>query len=833
MKRMTIALMCALLSTATLTGCHDDDDAIVPESGTWKVSVVGSSDDVQLSRLASYERLTVSISGYNAERDGAVVITSTEDWLSVTSDTLGADSMVTIAATINDENRRRTAMLVFSSVKNPNLEGVLHVSQLSQTEQDANGADARSVLYVGYGYDIYAALDNPMSVRTKRPIIDLENLTANSDVFNFEAIHDSRMATTTVETYAATSIHEMATLLTSTSSNSDIDIVGSVETCKRAVNSAKNVEITEQNFGYGMLTKTVASRTLDMGALQYLRNLDSEDKNSNRLSLSYDFKKRLWEIETMQGQKRREAITALLLEYGTHIVVQADLGGKLDYAFTLQRERSFRTEAEVNEEVRYTIGQVSKKDRVEGLQEVSSDKSATGAIQILGGSKESRNMLKADIQKMKADAQGQLSPEDMQKWLASIGYSAALANDENLDVVHFNLMPVWDLVPNELRRDFLDATLLLAQRSDCKLPAQALGTDIYEMRPAKEQSLFNFSKITADASLCRLLYYEGVPVLQVCSEYVPKIRTDERVTVAYPIYKQHIRLNQGLFIGDGIHQPAFVSFSGSNCYVNPIDTLPQGEIVDVFYYVNGTLQMKNPTGLTVVKGKNRSVQEDYMYLYANDDKTTTTRRHPIVKIGSKFWTRRDINHHMYFASTATGPSTDQMEDGVLYTRFEWEPNNVFMGSNSWIWGYAPNTLFAGNPNTKWYLPFANDIQELNAFIDFNPKALFKNQVSGWDAEFNGYYGMSDLKNQNRLFPGGARAMHYKGEMNVICSRNNSSEREACLLVLNPDYTIQRIDDTTNRNSYRYEWRNNFYPVRAIRGYMFDYPTLNTIKKNMR
>ena len=436
MKRMTIALMCALLSTATLTGCHDDDDAIVPENGTWTVSADGGAD-VQLSRLASYERVTVNISGYDAERDGAVDISSTEDWLSVTSDTLGADSMVTIAATTNDENRRRTAMLVFSSVNNPNLEGVLHVSQLSQTEQDANGADARSVLYVGYGYDIYAALDNPMSVRTKRPIIDLENLTANSDVFNFEAIHDSRMATTTVETYAATSIHEMATLLTSTSSNSDIDIVGSVETCKRAVNSAKNVEITEQNFGYGMLTKTVASRTLDMGALQYLRNLDSEDKNSNRLSLSYDFKKRLWEIETMQGQKRREAITALL-------------------------ERSFRTEAEVNEEVRYTIGQVSKKDRVEGLQEVSSDKSATGAIQILGGSKESRNMLEADIQKMKADAQGQLSPEDMQKWLASIGYSAALANDENLDVVHFNLMPVWDLVPTSLRRDFLDATLLMA-----------------------------------------------------------------------------------------------------------------------------------------------------------------------------------------------------------------------------------------------------------------------------------------------------------------------------------------------------------------------------------
>ena len=76
-------------------------------------------------------------------------------------------------------------------------------------------------------------------------------------------------------------------------------------------------------------------------------------------------------------------------------------------------------------------------------------------------------------------------------------------------------------------------------------------------------------------------------------------------------------------------------------------------------------------------------------------------------------------------------------------------------------------------------------------------------------------------------------MHYKGEMNIICSRNNTSERNACLMVLNPDYTIQLIDDTTNRNAYRYEWRNNFYPVRAIRGYMFEYPTLTTIKKNIK
>ena len=122
------------------------------------------------------------------------------------------------------------------------------------------------------------------------------------------------------------------------------------------------------------------------------------------------------------------------------------------------------------------------------------------------------------------------------------------------------------------------------------------------------------------------------------------------------------------------------------------------------------------------------------------------------------------------------------------------------------------------------------MKELYAYLGFNPKALFKGQVSGWDAQFNGYYGASDLLDQNRLFPGGQREMHYKNELNVISSRNANSERSACVMILHPDYRIEMIDDTSFRNSYRYEWRNNFYPVRAVRGFMFEYPMLTTMLK---
>ena len=820
MSWKTIALMCALLCTVVLTGCHDDDDDIVPQPGTWSVSVAGSSAAVQLPMLASYQRLTVALSGYDAERDGAVVISSTEDWLTVVSDTLATDSMVFLATTTNDEAHRRTASLVFTSANNPRLQAVLAVSQLSQTEQDTNGADARSALYVGYGYDIYAALDNPMSVRTLKPVIDVDNLKANSSIYNFEAVHDSRMSSSSVETYAATTIHEMATVLTGSSSKSDIDIAGSVETCKRAVNAAKSVTITEQNIGYGMMTKTVASRSLDMGALQFLRQIDSEDANSNRLSLSYEFKQRLRQIAGQQGLQRRNAINALLLEYGTHVVVQADLGGKIDYAFTLDRSRSFRTEAEVNEEVRYTIGQLGTKDRTEGLQEVSSSKSATGAIQILGGSPESRQLLQADIAKMKSNAQGQLSPEHMQKWLASINYSAGLANDENLDVVHFVLMPLWDLVNPELRNDFIDATLLLAQRSDCQLPATAMGTDIYKIKTT-DKSLFDFSSAGNDKSLCRILYFENDPVLEVCSEYVPKIRTDARVTVVYPIYRRHIRMNQGLFIGDGIHQPAFVSFSGSDCYVNPIDTIMPGTVIPEFYYTNGTLMINSPSSSVKENTNKRTIRDDAFY-YVYGGKLNET---PIVKVGSLFWTRRDINHLMGFCRNANAKKAtyeQYLVDGTLYTQFYRDIYSRPQKDNNWIWGNSPNTMFEGNPNRLWFLPRKTDVEMMYAFLGFNPKALFRGQASGFNASFSGYYGIHDFVNK-RSFSDGQKAVRYKNDLYVFATYHGESDADVEMLVLRKDYSLELM-------KVNGDWHRDYFPVRAVRGYMFDYPTLTTIKE---
>ena len=820
MKQLTIAL--SFIVSIVLCGCHDDDDSY-QSAERWKVSVVNVDEtaDTQhptLSWQASYESLTVQIQGLSPETR-AVVVSTEDDWLTVASDTLATDGIVALTTTTNDTRSRRTATLVFTDCDNPQLKGTLTVTQLSQAEIKENG-DPRDQLYVGYGYDIYKALESPMAVRTKSPIVDLALLKQNSSKITYEIIHDSHLSRTEMRYVTSNDIYAYGRDLSEQQTgDTERPIQGCTDNCKLAKDLIMPGQgmLQQQNFGHGSLEKAVAARVIDRGALLDLKRL-------NRAFLSDDFVQRLYYVYRATGEKRRQLIEQMLVDFGTHVILQTDLGGRIDYTFTMQKVSMFNSKEEMRQEIEYTLGRIADNERTTKNKTTSSSKSASGAITVTGGSAATRQRLMNDVGALSPT--GQVDPSHITDWLASINYSSNPERNENLDVIHFELMPVWDVVDEALREDFYVVTLQMASRSDCQLPASVLGTDIYEIHPQQERDLFDFSAAdkNKDASLCRLLYFEDEPVLQVCSEYVPKIRTDERVVIVYPIYRQHIRMNQGLFIGDGIHQPAYVGFSGAECYVNPIDSLAPGTYVDKVFYVNGNLLFENPSTFTLPSGKGRKVQDD-MFYYRVDGKTY---RHPIVKIGSKFWTRHDLTHRLGLTNNPNGSSTrtlDIMRDDVLYARFWHDVGRTVKSGVNWIWGSDQNTFYNDKPYTKWYFPRGADVANLYQFMGFNPKALFSGQVSGFNAQFNGYYGLYDLNN-DRSFGDGANNVRYKGELTFFASRNGSTDTDAVLIALDKDYHFYIVENGKNG-----DWRENYYSVRPIRGYMFEYPTIATIEEH--
>ena len=110
---------------------------------------------------------------------------------------------------------------------------------------------------------------------------------------------------------------------------------------------------------------------------------------------------------------------------------------------------------------------------------------------------------------------------------------------------------------------------------------------------------------------------------------------------------------------------------------------------------------------------------------------------------------------------------------------------------------------------------------METFLGFNPKALFPGQLSGYDARFNGYWGINDILNGHTAFPDNDLRLRYKGQLHLFSVLDNDGETPQ-LLVLDKNYRLIRYDVLG-------DWHEDYYAVRPVRSYKFEYPKLETIK----
>jgi len=810
MKKKLTYLFLAF-AALVIASCSDDllpnGGGDINNPGGWVVTLEEASDTALICR-GRYGDLLVHIAGYT-EADGDVLVSSSADWFALDEETLPSDSIVSYDCDDNTGARRQVT-LRFTAANNPSHYGTITLTQASPMDDGTNEGTLTPFDYVGYGYNIYKAAYDKKAL-SEAPVIDVSKLHALAPTK--DVVYDSRLNSTNTTSFSSYSLREYSSNLTK--QVSETDVYGCKTDCEKVANTVSSIsELETQNIGRGTMVKIVGARTIDEGFLK--RQIS---QGARPYTDAFNSKIALIEYYKSQGETKemKTEIRNLITYFGTHIVVQSYVGGRLDYVFTLDKDAPGQVSELVSYETNYTFGNsLNATTNQEGI--LTSQKK--NGYNVVGGIQAAIDTLKKEFESLKSTAR--LRPQTIVNWLSSISYD----NIESQGLVKCKLLPIWDVVPLDLKTDVMNAVYKRGSTSSYKLNKELVGTDNYRI---DLKNIINFSD-DPESSLCRIIYNsDGAPFAEICNEYIPKIRTDKRVTVVYPIFKNRMRMNQGLFIGDGVHKPAYVGFSGSECYVSTIDSLSNSDIITEIDYLHGNLYLKNPALNLSPEG---SVYNDILSLTDG-----AHRPYPIVKIGANFWTRADAYHQLLFAEKETDSTwLDQVIDDVLYAKTVWESSAAFMRWNEWIYGYDPLTIGTKLYNQHWYFPSSSEVKSLYAYIGNNVKSLFHNQASGFEAQFNGYYGSYDILDDSYKFFNDIRYKltdDNRTSLNIIASKEQLQYgTTSCLMVLTGDYRLYLFDDYTLKNGSTWSsWRENLYPVRLTRGAFFKYPNLGNWNNN--
>ena len=636
---------------------------------------------------------------------------------------------------------------------------------------------------VGYGYNMM--LDYIDEASVTEPILDYKKLVEAEQVWGTIIAQEGR-SRQDLKIHSSYSIEEMSAWMT-TQVTTESNFLGFSKK-ESKFKKVTEYEKTQSTFGYSALTKTIATRYIDEGKVEALIR-DGKDIFTKEFRQMYD---------KVSNNPNNENIKQLIAKYGTHLVTYADLGGRLDYMVNFRSEETSRETME--KYLKYKNGaQKANKETVESWHSLFN--SGDINYDIYGGSAEAKAALAATGNTK--DRFMQIDASLLDTWLKSVDAK----NPSTISLVTCQLQPIWQLFTNtNARNEIIRFILALreAEGSTLNQRLQELSLDNYyrfDITDKMEQW-----GTDVKSTLVRLAYFNGLPKVEICNEYVPELRGDRRVTIYYPIYKNMTNIRRGFFPGDGENPPAEVMFdSEGGCYVRPLEGYQAGDRLTTVYYIDGAFY---PTSMGIEIPPVKMTLKNHTI----DFKEGNT--YPVVKIGPGYWIRQNIKGSLQFGKPIIDDPKceeydmyEEIRNGMLYA-------NIFYG-NSLAYRLNHPGLFddevddLGN-RIHWYLPRVKDIRALEAYVGKNTKALFPGQQSGFEAEFAGYNGERDDLNNGKLIKMG---MHYVGEKCFIASKESMSNSGEAL-VLGSDYTLRRVGTSKDYD--------NWYPVRAYRSSYYKY-----------
>lgn len=696
------SLMALAIAMTTFVACSSDDDNKYVADVTVPATVSTTTEGNILVEAGASEFT------FDIKTDGAWKVTSQNRFLHVQNGQGTGNATVIVAVEDNTFEDRKLGHLDITFPGHEELNRSLTVEQKYLGDYGGNAADkidtSNKIYAVGYGYNCTGEWASPNSVRGQ--IFRTSELIKAGIIAKGVPQIESSDYTVTGST-----VSEVSNKLTVKAS-----VEGSYGAFKGEANASFDMNTSEKTtyeYASTYFDLQMYRASLTTGVQSLILNYMTDDAYNAINGLA---------VETKSGSQNpyatgNEGLKKLIEDYGTHLVIEAGLGGRLRrsievnitditgaYDVKAYAKASYdgvcKADASVDEEYKQSYKQNEKKVQKK--------------VGVLGGDSKLA---------LRLGEEDTFTRENFLLWKESV-------DTTNMTLINFSdhsLVPLYDLVDTSLPGGKTRYTDLYNYMTKGDM---AKDFSTYKCGTVTEFTVPSFDNAKWNSTLIKDIYLDGQWVGQVCNEYVPIINRDERITVIYPVINNLPRYSMGFYLGDGkSHKPARVSWNNNNTdvVVEEYEDLDFEKATTV-YLRGASVLAKLPEGTTAKEAE--SARDEYLQglrLNPNTDRDEISN-YPLVKIFNKVWTRESYKH--YVGTHVSKTYKVKMDsDDVDVTNVCYYPSVAADGSN-WPTGWQ---VASWNDD---YKPMLDKLASNN--FSYPALALFNGGVTGYEFCFEGW-----------------------------------------------------------------------------------------------
>ena len=607
------------------------------------------------------------------------------------------------------------------------------------TEEDDIKNEGSITTAVGYGYNVN--MEPGIKAISSNPIIALRKLEkADND---YGPKFRKGEFTINVESYAASSIEEISNTMTASST-----LKGSRGGFSAEVDAS--FSNTQKSNSNNLFCLTVANVNIGQAVLQGI------DRNNFREYMTDDAKRAIDGTGSAYPSTNK-GFQELIRDFGSHLILRTDLGGRLRYGATIDQQYCSNTN-----ELKAHASMSYKNKIIDGTAKVGNDYSSTYSknkkhlqitVSAVGGGTEETAAVAAND-----------TTANVTSWIQS------MKEEKNLAVINFNqknsmqMWPLYELVDRSTSEGEARYHALKEYMEGGQMEMDNChdGSNSYVNNkvtrvdfPADWAALADGKHSNIEGSLIREALYDGKTVAWLCMEYIPQISTQGLVAVIYPVVDNKPNFQMGRFLGTATKQACKVVWS-SNGKCTLKDYAEEDGMQKTVFFKANTMYNYQPSGKLVNTEEIRDIvlkgqkakstcsitfgEADWHYVGESYHRRKKFKyenpwlkglsydnnyQYPLVKIGNQVWTRENYNGNVPHGSNEKERYGTKIEKGEVFFTYSSLKNASFPAG--------------------WHVGKAADYQGLRATITsdgVNTKfgeRLQEGGVSGFELKWTGWY----------------------------------------------------------------------------------------------